>query len=202
MAGLEPGGLGLVWAQARATAADGATAGLIGRGGTLAWHVPEDLAHFRETTWGAPVIMGRATWDSLPRRFRPLPGRDNIVLTRSRSWSGDGAIVAHGIDEARKHLAGRSAWGIGGEQVYASLLPHADVVELTEIDLDLGPVQPGDALAPELGPDFVLVEGGPDDAHPASGAAHVDVAAPDLDGWRTSSTGVRYRFRTYVRTPA
>lgn len=176
---LPAGGLGLVWAQARATTPDGATVGIIGRDGTLAWHVPEDLAHFREVTWGAPVLMGRATWDSLPPRFRPLPGRENIVLTRSRTWADDGALVAHDLDEARALLAGRAAWGIGGAQVYASLLPHADVVELTEIDLHLGPVRDGDALAPELDARF----------EPVTGESE----------WRTSSTGVRYRFSTYVR---
>ena len=73
---LPEGGLGLIWAQARAQDADGGQAAIIGRGGTLAWDVPEDRAHFREVTWGAPVVMGRATWESLPPRFRPLPGRD------------------------------------------------------------------------------------------------------------------------------
>src|SRR5690606_33122509 len=107
---LPEGGLGLVWAQARAQADDGAPVGLIGRGGTLAWHVPEDLAHFREVTWGSPVVMGRATWESLPPRFRPLPGRDNIVLTRSRTWSDDGALVANDLAEVLSYLGGRSGW--------------------------------------------------------------------------------------------
>ncbi|MDQ2624062.1 MAG: dihydrofolate reductase [Actinomycetota bacterium] len=196
------GGLGLVWAQGRATAADGSPVAIIGRGGTLAWDVPEDRAHFREVTWGSPIIMGRATWDSLPARFRPLPGRDNIVLTRSRTWSDDGALVAHGLEEARAMLGGRTAWGIGGGGVYSSLLPHADVVELTEIDLDLGPVQPGDALAPELGPEFVLAtidERTVADVVPAGTGEPAETA---VDGWRSSETGVRYRFRTYVRTAA
>lgn len=175
---LPEGGLGLIWAQARAQGADGAQAAIIGRGGTLAWHVPEDLAHFREVTWGAPVIMGRATWDSLPPRFRPLPGRDNIVLTRQRSWSDGGALVAHDLEQVRSLLERRPAWGIGGGQVYAALLGMAEVLEITEVDLDLGPVQDGDALAPAVGPDFEQTHEGE---------------------WRTSSTGVRYRFTTFVR---
>jgi len=178
VAALGEGGLGLVWAQARAVADDGAPVALIGRGGTLAWHVPEDLAHFREVTWGSPVIMGRATWESLPPRFRPLPGRDNVVLTRSRTWSDDGALVAHDLAEVRGLLGRRSAWGIGGAQVYAALLGVADLLEITEVDLDLGPVQHGDALAPAVGPGFVRAAEGE---------------------WLTSSTGVRYRFTTYVR---
>lgn len=175
---LPPGGLGLIWAQARVLHPDGTPAALIGRGGTLAWHVPEDLAHFREVTWGAPVVMGRATWESLPPRFRPLPGRDNVVLTRSRTWSDEGALVANDLEEVRALLGGRAAWGIGGAQVYAALLGVADVLEVTEVDLDLGAVRPGDALAPEVGPGFVRIEEGP---------------------WLESATGVRYRFTTWVR---
>jgi len=187
VAALPEGGLGLVWAQARAVADDGAPVALIGRGGTLAWHVPEDLAHFREVTWGSPVIMGRATWESLPPRFRPLPGRDNIVLTRSRSWSDDGALVAHDLEEVWSLLAGRTGWGIGGAQVYAALVGVADVLEVTEIDLDLGPVQHGDALAPPIPAGFSRIAGSGD-------------AETADDGWLTSSTGVRYRFASYVRS--
>lgn len=175
---LPEGGLGLIWAQARAQDADGGPAAIIGRGGTLAWDVPEDRAHFREVTWGAPVVMGRATWESLPPRFRPLPGRDNIVLTRQRTWRDEGALVAHDLEQVRALTTRRPAWGIGGGQIYAALLGIADVLEITEVDLDLGPVQPGDALAPVVGPDFALVAEGE---------------------WLTSSTGVRYRFTTYMR---
>jgi len=207
-AALPEGGLGLVWAQARARADDGAPVGLIGRGGTLAWHVPEDLAHFREVTWGSPVVMGRATWESLPARFRPLPGRDNIVLTRSRSWSDDGALVANDLAEVLSLLGGRSGWGIGGAQVYAALVGVADVLEVTEIDLDLGPVQPGDALAPQIPAAFSRVDDGHDahaaidDARGAGTASDVarDAGTASEDGWLTSSTGVRYRFSTFVRS--
>ena len=70
--------LGLIYARARN--------GVIGKGGTLPWHLPEDLAHFKRLTMGCPVIMGRKTWDSLPPKFRPLPGRENVVLTRDAEW--------------------------------------------------------------------------------------------------------------------
>ena len=65
--------------------------GVIGKDGTMPWHLPEDLAHFKQLTQGNPVIMGRKTWDSLPPRFRPLPGRSNIVVTRQQDWNENGA---------------------------------------------------------------------------------------------------------------
>lgn len=67
--------------------------GVIGNNNALPWHLPEDLAHFKRLTSGCPVIMGRKTWDSLPARFRPLPGRRNIVVTRQPDWQADGAIA-------------------------------------------------------------------------------------------------------------
>ena len=82
----------LVWAQGH----DGA----IGRDNTIPWHVPEDMARFKELTIGYPVIMGRKTWDSLPPRFRPLPGRLNVVITRQPHWLAEGAQVAHSLQEA------------------------------------------------------------------------------------------------------
>jgi len=148
--------IGLVWAQARG--------GVIGRDGTLPWHLPEDLAHFRALTTGATVVMGRRTWESLPAKFRPLPGRRNVVLTRDASWSAEGAEVAHELAAA---LAG-DVWVIGGASVYRDAVPYAERVVRTEIDLD---VPDGDAFAPDLGPEWV----------------------PSPGEWRTSSTGLRYR---------
>src|SRR5574344_2581894 len=74
--------------------------GVIGRNGSMPWHVPEDLAHFRALTSGCPVIMGRKTWDSLPERFRPLPGRRNIVITRQSDWQAEGATTVHSLEQA------------------------------------------------------------------------------------------------------
>jgi dihydrofolate reductase len=123
--------------------------GVIGRDGTLPWHLPEDLAHFKRTTLGCPVIMGRKTWDSLPPRFRPLPGRVNIVITRNADWSAQGAQVAHSLEAARDRCpAGSDAWVIGGAQIYAQALPLASSVVVTEI----AQAFEGDAFAPELGP--------------------------------------------------
>ena len=84
--------LGLIWAEANA--------GAIGRGGVMPWHLPEDLAHFRDTTLGDPVIMGRNTWLSLPVKFRPLPARMNIVVSRNADLQCDGAYVADSIEAA------------------------------------------------------------------------------------------------------
>ncbi|AVP59014.1 dihydrofolate reductase [Pulveribacter suum] len=128
--------------------------GVIGQGGTMPWHLPEDLAHFKALTHGGPVIMGRKTWDSLPARFRPLPGRANIVVTRQGDWQAEGAQRAASLAEALE-LAGcagtATAWIIGGAQIYAQALPLASRVEITEIGQDFA----GDAYAPTLGPEWV-----------------------------------------------
>ena len=123
--------------------------GVIGKDNTLPWHLPEDLAHFKRTTLGCPVIMGRKTWDSLPPKFRPLPGRLNIVITRDASFVADGAAIAHSLEAARELCTTASdAWVIGGAQVYAQALPLAHTVVVTEISRDFE----GDAFAPALGP--------------------------------------------------
>ncbi len=125
--------------------------GVIGKDNTLPWHLPEDLAHFKRTTLGCPVIMGRKTWDSLPPRFRPLPGRANIVVTRDTGWRAEGALVAHSIEGARELCpAGSDAWVIGGAQIYAHALPLASTVVVTDIARDFE----GDAFAPTLGPEW------------------------------------------------
>ena len=112
--------------------------GAIGKGNALLWHEPEDLKHFRRVTMGCPVIMGRKTWDSLPARFRPLPGRRNIVISRDTAWQAKGAEAATSIDAALALLAGTGrAFAIGGAEIYALALPHADELVLTEIDADL-----------------------------------------------------------------
>ena len=109
--------------------------GVIGRGGGLPWRLPEDMAHFRRVTTGCPVIMGRKTWESLPPKFRPLPGRRNIVATRQPGWRADGATVVADLDAAIS-AAGDAprAFVIGGAELYAAALPRADRLLLTEID--------------------------------------------------------------------
>jgi dihydrofolate reductase len=109
--------------------------GVIGDGRSIPWRLPEDLAHFRRATTGHPVIMGRRTWDSLPARFRPLPGRLNIVVTRDAAWRADGAEAAASPAEALARVAAEPrAFVIGGGELYAAVLPQADTLLLTEID--------------------------------------------------------------------
>ena len=111
--------------------------GAIGRHNDLLWQDPRDQKHFRQTTLGCPVIMGRRTWDSLPERFRPLPGRRNIVVTRNTAWQASGAEVAHSLDDALA-LVDRAprAFVIGGGELYAQALPLADELVLTEVEAD------------------------------------------------------------------
>ncbi|MEN0127871.1 MAG: dihydrofolate reductase [Brevundimonas sp.] len=162
--------LALVWAQS--------AAGVIGIGNELPWRVPEDSAHFRALTAGHPVIMGRATWESLPERFRPLPGRENIVLTRTPGYEAPGAVVVGSLADALVVVGVREAWVIGGGQVYDQALELADRVERTIVDLEVD----GDTWAPVLGDDWQVV------------------AREPADGWSTSSVGdVRYRFESLRR---
>ncbi len=160
--------LGLIWAQA--------ANGVIGRDGALPWHLPEDLAHFRAVTLGSTAVMGRRTWESVPQRFRPLPGRRNVVLTRRTGWAADGAEVAASLDDALA-LAVGDVWVIGGASVYAAAIERADVLEVTEV---AGAVD-GDTLAPVVAPPWAVV------------------AADPPQGWRTSTSGAGYRFITHRR---
>jgi len=151
--------------------------GVIGRDNALPWHLPEDMAHFRTLTRGCPVVMGRKTWDSLPARFRPLPGRRNIVVTRQADWSAPGAEAARGLPAALALCADApDVWVIGGAQVYAEALPFAHGAEVTEIH------QPfeGDAFAPALDP-----------------AAWQEVDRQDA----TAADGLRFSFVRYRKSP-
>jgi dihydrofolate reductase len=109
----------------------------IGKGNDLLWREVEDQKHFRRVTMGSAVIMGRKTWDSIPQRFRPLPGRRNVVITRDAAWAAEGAERAESIDAALGLLDGvAKAFVIGGAAIYALAMPLASELELTEIDAD------------------------------------------------------------------
>ncbi|WIW00058.1 MULTISPECIES: dihydrofolate reductase [Roseateles] len=109
----------------------------IGRDNGLLWHLPEDMAHFKALTQGQPVLMGRKTWDSLPERFRPLPGRRNMVLSRQPGLMLAGAEVFADVPSALRACDGLpQVCVIGGAQIYAEALAHADVLELTEVAAD------------------------------------------------------------------
>lgn len=136
--------IGLIYARA--------ANGVIGKGGVMPWHLPEDLAHFKQVTMGSPVIMGRKTWDSLPPRFRPLPGRRNIVVTRQADWHAAGAERISSLQDALAICAGQpQVWVIGGGEIFAQALPFAHVVEVTELERDFE----GDTYAPALGAEWI-----------------------------------------------
>ncbi len=157
----------MIWAEARNR--------IVGADGGIPWRLPEDQQNFRARTTGSTVLMGRATWDSLPARFRPLPGRRNVVLTRNPAWRAEGAEVVHSVDEAVA-VAGE-IWVMGGAAVYAAFLPMAALVLRTRVDLDVA----GDTVAPELGAEGV-------------------VAASS--GWQISAGGLRYVIEELVRAGA
>jgi dihydrofolate reductase len=158
--------VGLIWAQS--------PSGVIGRAGGIPWQLPEDQARFKELTLGHTVVMGRLTWESLPAKVRPLPGRRNVVVTRQADYMAGGATVVGGLAAA---LTADETWVIGGAEIYALALPAATRCEVTEVDIDLRR-EDGDAVAPVLDESWV-------------GTAGV---------WLSSSSGLRYRFHTYVRT--
>lgn len=157
--------VGLIWAQS--------TSGVIGRDGGIPWRLPEDLARFKELTMGHTVVMGRRTWESLPRSVRPLPGRRNIVITRDPDYRADGADVVTSIEAA---LAEPQTWVIGGSEIYHLALPAATRCEVTEVEIDLR-LEDDDALAPVLDESWVGTSG----------------------DWHDSTSGVRYRFHNFLR---
>jgi len=124
--------------------------GVIGKGSALPWHLPEDMAHFKRVTSGHTVIMGRKTWDSLPAKFRPLPGRTNVVVTRQPNWQAKGAVVVHSVPEALQRSTSEQTWVIGGAEIYAAALPFANTAIVTEIDADFA----GDVFAPKFGSEW------------------------------------------------
>ena len=125
--------------------------GVIGHNNAMPWHLPEDMARFKRLTTGRPVIMGRKTWDSLSPKFRPLPGRANVVITRQQDWKEAGAKTAASLADALAQCAAaEEVWIIGGAQIYEQAVPLADRIEVTEIAQDFE----GDAHAPQLGPEW------------------------------------------------
>jgi dihydrofolate reductase len=120
--------------------------GVIGRGGALPWHLPDDLAHFRRTTLGKPVIMGRRTFVSIGR---PLPGRQNVVLSRDPEFRARGCLVARNLDEALGlHSTAPEQIVIGGASLYEEALPRAQRIYLTRVHAS----PPGDVYFPKLDP--------------------------------------------------
>lgn len=169
--------VGMIWAQTNQ--------GVIGADGGMPWHLPEDMAHFKRVTTGHPVVMGRRTWESFPEKFRPLPDRTNIVVTRQAAWAStpeaSGAVVLDSVEEALVEAqlspGGSEVWVIGGGQVYAQAAEHCNVAVVTVINTDV----PGDTQAPALGPDWAFRGGSP------------------VAGWHTSKTGTEYRITLWAK---
>jgi dihydrofolate reductase len=110
---------------------------VIGKDNRLLWNIPEDMAHFKALTAGHTVVMGRKTWESLPPRFRPLPGRRNIIISRQADYAAPGAELADSLENALKLASTATVvFVIGGEQIYSQALAVADRLEITEVDLE------------------------------------------------------------------
>ena len=171
-------GIGLIWAQT--------TSGVIGKDGDMPWNLPEDLQHFTKVTSGHPVIMGRKTWLSFPEKYRPLPNRTNIVITRQDGWGGtpeaEGAVVVKSMDDAlleSQFAPGfETVWILGGGEIFEQSTDLANVAVVTTIDVEAT----GDTYAPDL-----------DETWEAA-------ASVPPDGWLTAANGTRYRFTKWVRT--
>ncbi len=135
--------------------------GVIGHEGTIPWHLPADLRRFKQLTMGAPMIMGRKTFDSLPGL---LPGRRHIVITRNPAWEEDGAEVVSDADAALKAANAPHVWVIGGAEIYGLFLPRADRIELTEVHI----APKGDAHLAAFGADWIEAKR---ESHSADGPA-------------------------------
>ena len=121
--------------------------GCIGLNGTLPWHIPEDFVHFKTLTIGKTVLMGRKTWESLPGKFRPLPGRANVVISRSTGYNvPPGVVVFPSVEEACIALGDQDTWVIGGAQIFTQTIDRADRLIITHVDR----VVDGDAFFPEI----------------------------------------------------
>ena len=147
--------------------------GGIGRGNSLLFRLPEDLQHFKRTTMGCPVVMGRKTWDSIGR---PLPGRRNLVVSRNPAWAAEGAERAGSLDDALARVADApKVFVIGGAQLYAQALPIVGELVLTEIDAD---APEADVFFPAFARDAFVAEAG---------------------DWQRSTAGPRFRVVTWRR---
>ncbi|HXD28837.1 MAG TPA: dihydrofolate reductase [Arthrobacter sp.] len=169
--------IGMIWAQT--------VDGVIGHEGAMPWNLPEDMAHFKQTTMGHPVIMGRRTWASIPPRFRPFSGRTTIVLTSDSATAEEaasaGAGVVHslqeGLDAARSAPGAEEIWICGGGEVYAAYEPLADTAVVTVINTDAT----GDTRAPHLSAGWKLALREPS------------------EGWLTAANGTEYRHELWER---
>lgn len=147
----------------------------IGFENTIPWHIPEDLNRFKELTLNHNVLMGRKTWESLPERFRPLPNRNNMVLTRDVNYVAPGALVINNLDYILDNFKETDiVWIIGGESLYRKALPYVSEMEITRIHHEFE----GDTFLPNIGNNWTTVYQGPK---------------------RMTNKGLYYSFNTYKR---
>jgi len=173
--------LAAIWAQD--------SNGIIGTGTAMSWHVPADFHHFKESTMGCPIIMGRRSWEALGRA---LPGRTNIVITRTPGYMAEGALVVSSVEEAlaaaREETARTQApyiWITGGAQLYAQTLPFLDEAVVTDLELDVASGAPEDSTfvyAPPLDPSLWRRDENRSDAE-----------------WRERSGDARWKVSTWVQ---
>lgn len=169
--------VGMIWAQTNQ--------GIIGADGGMPWRLPEDMAHFTRVTTGHPVVMGRKTWESFPDKYRPLPHRTNIVVTRQQGWGStpeaSGAVVLDSVGaalaQARLSPGAEEVWVVGGGEIYAQAMEDCNVAVITVINTDV----PGDTLAPVLGADWSFR------------------GATPQEGWHTAKNGTEYRFTLWAK---
>ena len=136
--------------------------GAIGKNGDLIWKIPQDLKRFKQLTTGHPVIMGRKTWESLPKK--PLPNRRNIIITKNPEYKADGAETMNSIEEALKKIADETSFIIGGAQIYREFLPYASRIYLTVVE---GECPEADAhLALDLSSGWILSDSSPIETTP------------------------------------
>lgn len=124
----------------------------IGKNGTLPWHIPQDMRHFRELTTGHCVIMGRKTWESIPAKYRPLPNRKNVVISRQKDYPLPNEVDLYSdLDEALQSCKDKheKVYIIGGEQIYQATIDQAHSLEITHIDQK---IEDGDAFFPNIDP--------------------------------------------------
>ena len=118
----------------------------IGKSNTLPWYLPEDLKHFKKLTTGKVVLMGRKTWDSIPEKFRPLPNRVNVVISRQKLTLPPGVELYHSVDEALAAHKNDEIFVIGGAEIYRQTIDDADILHITEVKKNVE----GDAFFPEI----------------------------------------------------
>lgn len=140
--------------------------GVIGNDGAIPWKCPEDMEYFKSVTMGGTVVMGRNTWESLPKKVRPLPGRENIVISRDPQYRAEGAFVTSSVENAIRAATKNTVWIIGGSTIYQLALPYVKEAHVTILYED----HVGDAFAPVLN-GFELT-------------SCLDVWVPDMSGGR------------------